>query len=434
MNDKPSRWETLLARLPINEFSIDVFWNVLSLLVLALGGFLVNALVVYFEGEATLGVFNQVFAVYTIASQIGVGGIQFSILKTISHNQDNKEECTNQAISGLLLVFLITLPISFGSWLLAEPIGKMLESPDTAIGIRLISFGLMFFTLNKVLINVINGLSLMKVFAIFRALRYGFIPIFVVLLFVTGRGGAYLTLSLSLTELVLFFIQIVYVFGWVLPWQWPKNLGFYLREHLSFGIKGMFSGVLTSLNNKVDVLMLGYFTSDARVGIYAFAAMLADGASQLPSTIRWNLDPILGRKFSEGKIPEITSISKRVRRVFVPVMIVISILVVVLYPLLIRIIAPGTDIKLSWTVFSIIMVGVLINSSYRPMKGIFLQTGRPIIHTLVVVGLIVSDALLNLIAIPKFEILGAAVVTSFTYILEAILVYAVARWVLSIKI
>jgi O-antigen/teichoic acid export membrane protein len=196
----------------------------------------------------------------------------------------------------------------------------------------------------------------------------------------------------------------------------------------------MFSGVLMSLNNKIDVLMLGYFTTDARVGIYSFAAMLADGASQLPSAIRWNIDPILGRKFSEGKLKDISTLSRSVRKVFLPLMILLSIGVVIIYRPLVRIVAPGTDLDLSWAVFSIIMVGVVINASYRPMKGIFLQAGKPIIHTLIVVGLIVSDALLNLVAIPRFEILGAAFVTSFTYVLEMILIYLVAQKVLSIKL
>jgi O-antigen/teichoic acid export membrane protein len=434
MTDRPSWWDDIKSRLQINTFSIDVFWNILSLVVLALGGFIVNSLILYFEGEATLGVFNQVFAVYTVASQLGVGGVQFSVLKAVSHNQDDLQECANLAISGLLLVLLITIPLSVACWVLASPIGEFLDSPGTAIGIRLISFGLVFFTLNKVLINVINGLSLMKVFAVFRALRYGFIPVFIVVLYLMGRGGPYLTLSLSLTEMVLFIIQAVYLFGWILPRRWPHELKGYLKEHAYFGIRGMFSGVLMSLNNKIDVLMLGYFTTDARVGIYSFAVNLADGASQMTATLRWNIDPILGRKFSKGKTMDIPSISRRVRSVFLPLMTILSAGVVLIYRPLVRIIAPGTDLNLSWTVFSIVMVGVVINSSICAMKGIFLQAGRPVVHTLIVMALIVSDALLNLLVIPRFEIIGAAAVTSFTYVFEAILVYFVARAIFSIKL
>lgn len=427
-------WENLRSLLPSNEFGVDVIWNINSLFVLAIGGFVINALILFFEDESTLGVFNQVFAVYTIVSQIGVGGVQYSVLKSISHNQEDLSECVNQTISGLLLVFLITLPLSIGTWLIADSIGKLLESPDTAIGIRLIAPGLIFFTLNKVLINVINGLALMKAYAVFRSLRYGLIPIFVILLFFAGLGGPHLTLSLTLTEIVLFLILNIYVISRLSPLRWPKRFGSYMSKHISFGIRGMFSGILMSLNNKIDVLMLGYFTSDARVGIYSFAVNLADGASQLPIALRVNIDPILGRIFSENKPSEVEDLSRRIRRVFFPIMIGISLVAMAVYPFLIKRIAPGMDIRVSWIIFSTVMIGVMINASYRPMKGIFLQAGKPAIHTLIVVGLVLGDALMNLVVIPRYEIFGAAAVTSLTYIIEAVLIYTVSRILLSIRL
>jgi len=434
MSKQNNRWNNLTSLLPSTEFSVDVIWNVISLFILAIGGFIVNALILFFEDESTLGVFNQVFAVYTVVSQIGVGGVQYSVLKSISHNQDDLTECLNQALSGLLMVFLITLPLSIGTWLLAGSVGRFLDSPNTAIGIQLIAPGLIFFTMNKVLINITNGLAWMKAYAVFRSLRYGLIPIFVIGLFSAGLGGAYLTLSLTLTEIVLFFALSIFIFKRFSPLRWPKEFGSYLSNHISFGIRGMFSGILMSLNNKIDVLMLGYFTSDARVGIYSFAVNLADGASQLPIALRVNIDPILGRLFSEKKTAEIEDLSKRIRRIFFPIMVGISLIAMAVYPLLIKVIAPGTDLRVSWIIFCTVMIGVMINASYRPMKGIFLQAGKPIIHTMIVVGLVLGDALMNLIVIPRYEIFGAAAVTSMTYIIEAILIYTIARKIFSLRL
>lgn len=40
----------------------------------------------------------------------------------------------------------------------------------------------------------------------------------------------------------------------------------WMRIHLQFGVKGFLSGVLIELNTRIDILMLGYFTSDTTVG------------------------------------------------------------------------------------------------------------------------------------------------------------------------
>ena len=72
------------------------------------------------------------------------------------------------------------------------------------------------------------------------------------------------------------------------------------RVHLVYGTKSAVSGMLLELNSRVDVLMIGYFLDDARVGIYSFASTLAEGVFQLLVVLQNNYNPLIARSLTQG--------------------------------------------------------------------------------------------------------------------------------------
>jgi O-antigen/teichoic acid export membrane protein len=180
--------------------------------------------------------------------------------------------------------------------------------------------------------------------------------------------------------------------------------------------------------------MLGYFSTDAVVGIYSFVSTLAEGFGQIPFAVRWNVDPILGKYFSEGTVEKISDLAKKIRRLFYPLMGVMGVAVILLYPVGYALLVKDSSLVISWITFSIIMIGVIINSGYRPFTGILLQGGRPGAYTLFYVGLVLNDALLNLFFIPYYGIYGAAGVTALTYVLEAVVLVIMARKLFNVRL
>ncbi len=421
-------------RLLADKFNQDVLWNVASLGVLALGGTIVNLIIIRFRGEGALGIFNQVYAIYIVLSQVGVGGLQHSVLKHISHHQDDRARCADVTTAALVLVAAITLPMIGICVVLAGPIGDLLNSSGVTRGLLLVLPGLLFFALNKVLINALNGLQHMHAYAVFRSLRFALIPVWIIGLVLRDAPDSSLPLALTLSEVMLFAALVVFVYTRLLPLRPITDPRARFREHLSFGARGVLSGVLTELNTRVDVLMLGYFTTDANVGIYSFAAMLAEGVGQLPLAIRWNVDPIMGRHFAASAADQITELARHIRRTFYPAMLALGAVAVFVYPIMLIIWLPDDNIAASWAVFSIIMLGVVINAGYRPFTGILLQGGRPGTHTLFITGLVVTDALLNLLFIPLLGIYGAAIVTAFTYVFEAAGIIMYARKLFDVRL
>ena len=369
-----------------------------------------------------------------VLSQIGVGSLQFSVLKNISHNQVDLALCHDIMASALVLVGAISLLISCIGIFLANPISIFLNSPGVGQGLIFALSGLCFYTLNKVLINTINGLRSMKSYAVFRSLRYILIPITIFIILKIRVDAPYLLLSLPISEFILFLSLIIYVYSRLIPFQAISEFWFWIKNHLSFGGRGVFSGILIELNTRIDVLMLGYFTTDEMVGVYSFAAILAEGFGQLPLVLRWNIDPVIGSHFAKNQYEKISLLSKRIRSLFHPFMLGVGLLSVAIYRYLSKLLVSSDLTNSSWVVFTIIMVGVVINSGYKPLSGFILQAGRPGVFTILILGLVFGDALLNFVFIPLAGIQGAAIVTTLTYVFEAVALVILAKKLFGIRL
>jgi len=423
-----------LLDLARGRFSQDVFWNWLSLGVLAAGGIVVNLIIVSWRGTAALGIFNQVFAIYIILSQIGVGGVQFSVLNYVSRHQENLTKCAEITTVALILAAVIAAIVGVACYVLAEPIGRLLNSPAVGLGLQMVAPGLFFFALNKTLVNVVNGVRRMKAYAVLRATRYLLLPCAILIILLLGMADPYLALALTVTEAALFVVLVVYFEICLFPLRSFLNLRYWIVKHFSFGARGFLAGLLTEANTRVDVLMLGYFSSDATVGIYSFAAVLAEGFAQIPIAVRWNVDPILGCFFAEQKKEQISLMARKIKLVFYPVMFIAGFIAALAYPFVFSCWLGKNELFAGWAVFAIIMSGIVLSAGYQSFMGILLQGERPGANTLFMAGLVLGNFLLNVLLIPIWGIYGAAMANGLTYIFGAISLAVITRRLMGVRI
>jgi O-antigen/teichoic acid export membrane protein len=418
----------------IDKLGIGIIWNVGSLAILALGGIIINLVILKLRGAGALGIFNQVYAIYIVLSQIGVGGVQYSVLQQISYNQNDLGKCANITSSALLIVALITIIMGAVGWLIAQPIGILMDSPGVGYGLQLVMPGLLFFSLNKVLINVINGLAHMRAYAVFRSVRFILIPLLIFVIIGIKLPNPYIVLSLTIPEILLFIGLCVYINSRMFTLWGTSERWTWLKKHISFGVRGAGSGIFIEFSTRVDVLMLGIFTPDEIVGIYSFVSTLAEGFAQIPLAVRWNIDPLIGQYFSKQEINKIEELAKKIRRQFFPLMGAACLVAIFGYPLFYNLWVGDNTMMTSWFTFAIIMVGVIINGGYRPFTGILLQGGKPGTYTLFYVFLVLGAALLNLVFITTYGIYGAAAVTSFTYFMEALILVILSRKLFGVRL
>jgi len=420
--------------MPRRKFERDVLWGMAALGVLGVSGIVMNLLIARWAGPGALGVFNQVYAAYIVLSQVAVGGVQFSVLRHVSEARDDPARCAAMTTGAVLALAPLAALAGLATALLAGPAGALLDSPEVATGLRLAAPGLVCFVLNKALLMVLNGTRRMRAYALLQSLRYVLMLAVIAALLALGRPAAQLGASFTVAEVVVLAAVLAYLprqlfrlapvaSGW--PWA---------RTHLGFGARGALSGVLGELNTRVDVLMLGYFLKDAAVGVYSFAAILAEGFGQLSYVVRQNVDPLLAKPLAAGETEAVSAIAGRVRRVFVPGMAAVGAAAALLYGPALGLLGLHVEFGASRGVFWVLAEGVVVNAFYRPFLGLLLQGGRPGAHTLLVGGTVLANVVLNAALIPSFGPLGAAAATAAALVAEGLLLKGFARRLLGVRL
>jgi len=315
LNHKSRIGQYLLA----SKFSNDVLWNLGSLALLGVSGVVINSIIAHYQSAASLGVFNQAFAFYIVLSQLAVGGMQFSIVKYLSHTDDPDLMAT--VVSSAIMAIAVTAGlVAVVAFWVAHYIGIAFESQDVTLGIQFICPSLVIFSINKAFMNVLNGTRRMRAYAIFQGLRYLLIIASLIGLVIAGFEGAYLAWCFFVSEFVMTIGLMGYLRNFIVRFGIRHVSRSWIFRHLSFGMRGFFGGMLSDLNTRVDIILLGYFVSDARVGIYSFAAVFAEGFAQISYVVKQNLDPIIGRLTAANNIDELRVLMRKVVRVFVPCM------------------------------------------------------------------------------------------------------------------
>lgn len=414
-----------------SKFSNDVLWNLGSLALLGASGVVINSIIAHYQSAASLGVFNQAFAFYIVLSQLAVGGMQFSLVKYLSHTDDPDLVAT--VISSAIMAIAVTAGlVAIVMFWIAHYIGIAFESKDVTLGIQFICPSLVLFSANKAWMNVLNGTRRMRAYAIFQALRYLLIIVSLIGLVMAGFEGPYLAWCFFVSEFLLAIGLIGYLRKFVVAFAVRHVTRSWIIRHLSFGFRGFFGGMLSDLNTRVDIILLGYFVSDARVGIYSFAAVFAEGFGQISYVVKQNLDPIMGRLTAANKIDELRALMRKVIRVFVPCMCALALGAALLFPVMAELLA-GPRFTESWPIFAILLVGIVINAGFRPFQGVFLLTGHPGLHSLFFLAVFLANAILNVVFIRHIGVTGAAVATSLAYVVESLLILYGIRRILSVK-
>ncbi len=410
-------------------------WNVGSLGVLGLSGIALNVVIGRWAGAAALGVFNQAYAIYIFASQLAVGGLQFSVLHYVSWRPDERREVGEISSSALALAALLSLAVAAAVAAGRGLAAALLDSPAVGRALLAVAPGLVFFSLNKVLLAVLNALAHMRAFAVFQSLRFALILGGVVGILAAGLDPALLAGAFSLAEAALAVVLGLYVVLRAAPLGPRRVRRSWLARHGVFGWKSFLSGTLSELNTRVDVLCLGFFLSDRLVGVYSFAAILAEGFNQLPYVVRNNLDPLIGNRFADGQRQRIEHYARRVRRVFWPAMAAAGLAGVLVYPWLLRLLFDGGgDFAASGGVFAILVLGVVVSAGHRPFLGVLAQGGRPEAYTLLVTLVVAGNLAGNLLAIPFLGIHGAALATAAMLVAESALLVVFARRLFALEL
>ena len=415
------------------KFINDVAWSYGSLGVVALSGLVLNVVIARYYGPKTLGVFGQVFVWLTIAAQVAVGGFVAGILHYLPTVSENSSQRNAVFTSALYPMMLLAAIVAATVWLLSGTLGRLLDSSEIGVGLRLISPGVFLFAINKCLLFSLNALRLIRLFATAQMLRVLFYLMALLALSAAEVDGVFLPLSFTLGEgvLAIFLISSAHR---LLSWRLEAIDASWVFRLMRHSRDGFFIGILADINFKVDVIVLGYFLSDAAVGLYIFMAMFADGFAQLPVVLQNNLNPLLS-KFRDLELRKsVRPYLVRLHLYVVPVMLLIAGIATLILPSLADFLTGDPKFGAAWPLFAILATGIAITSGFSPLFFVLNQIGRPDLQTALYATGLALNILGNLILIPVLGLTGAALATSLALMLmvpTVIILYrhATGHWI-----
>ncbi len=405
----------------------DVIWNLVPVALLgAVGIGLQLAIARWWNAEA-LATFNLVMIALFVGAVIGAFGIQYSVLRAVAEAGEDRERVA-AVVTGALVPNLVLAAATTALYLaLRGPVAALLDSDAVAEGMTWAAPGLFCFAINKVLLNVVNGLRRMRAFAVYTSLRYLLLAAGLVLARAWRLEASHLPVIWTFAEGTLLLVLIGELVATV-PLARGAGWREQARGHLVFGAHSVVATLAYEVNSKLDVWMLGASPlSKELVGIYSLAAALNEGATQLAVVLQYNLNPVMARDLAVGDKAAVEALARRTRRWFVPALAGAAALGAAAFPLVIPTLLGKPEFSHGSAPFAILMAGLALASPYLPFNQILLMAARPGWHTVLVVLVVAINFGAQLALIPSLGLMGAAAATSCAVVGSALLVRAFAR-------
>ena len=398
-----------------------ISWNMVALGFMVVSGLIYQAVIKGVYGNAALGLFGQAFAYYAAAAQLAVCGIHFSVLKYISEYHDDEDKIAKIFGSALLATALISVLITALSY-------AVLYASSLIIEDELISYlyytvpALFFFSINKVSLNYLNGLSRMKEYAAFQSLRNILIIVSIVIIVLLKLPGKFLVLCFLISELILFMVFAVYAAK--MHYIKLKVEKGWTKEHFRYGFKIMPGNLVLELNARMDIMILGWFVSDAVVGVYQFALRFAEGFYQLLVVVRRNINPLIARHVSKkdfGALGDMKRTLTKYSRYLIPIsaVLITGAYVVMAYLL-------GGDLS-GFFPLIIVMAAITLTYKYIMFGNMLNQSGYPAQEARLNILTLLTNIVLNLALIPLLGMYGAAIGTAVSYIVFSVILHISAK-------
>lgn len=229
-----------------------------------------------------------------------------------------------------------------------------------------------------------------------------------------GAIGAWLLAELLCGVWTL--LRVLSITGYRLSINWGL-----FRRCLKFGIHLYPGNIMQFLNYRLDVFLVGFYLPSAFVGYYTTAGGLSEKLWEFPNAISTSL---LHRVSGATQSAEIHLTTARITRLLSLMMGIACILLALLSRQIVTVLY-GADYLPAVPAVIALMPGIWALSIGKIMAIHMSGSGRPEVGTWGAMLSLFFTVVLDLLLIPKFGILGAAITSSVAYTISTLFILTV---------
>lgn len=416
----------------VRKFAFDVGWGLVSAAVTLLIGFLLRIVLARWLGAADLGLYTMVITIQGIAVFVASLGIPLALIKYVAEHKDDRDrlfETTSAAfISSIIFGLVIGVPL----YALSGTLAGAFHMPELARLLKILAFVFPFASVLETLLGLFNGLRQMKTYAYLMILRSSLMILFIVALvwFRFGVEGAVLGIVLSVLGGCIFGL---YLSRKLLR---PNLRGFFqgARRLVSFGSQVFVADALGLILAYTDIILIGYFLATQDVGHYSVAVSLSGFFLLVPMAIQRITFPATSEYWAKTNHRALREMIDKSMKYSACILLPLGLGVGFFANELVTGIFGQEFIYAALPLCVLLIARVIRGATVVPIGASFSAVGRPDLALKFSAISAGANVGLNILLIPPFGILGAAIATTVSLLLGAVVFLVLMPKILGVRI
>jgi len=403
----------------VKKFVFDVGWVLTSSIGVLLLHFLQKPIMARYLGPDGLGLFSMVTMIAGIFVIIFGLGFDSAIVKYVAGYKDDKCKLHSIFSSALITVLILGVLASIVLFFLSDILSIIFDMPSLSNLLKIYAFIFPFSLLYGIILGFLNGLRKMKYYSFIVTLYSILMLLFIVtfLFFGFGVKGAIIGDILALIVVTVIAGLVVKKFVRFTILDYYGNT----KMLTTFGSRMMGINSINLLHTQADILLIGYFLSSADVGYYAAAVSLSRFFWRVPQSVQMVTYPATSEYWSKGNLESLNRMIDKSMK-FSACILLVTGLGVLFFTKDIVTFLFGDNFINSVLPLQILLIGTVINgATSRPIAGTLAGAGRPGLDFIKVIVTASLNILLNILLIPHFGLVGAAIATAISLVLASIL-------------
>ena len=361
-------------------------------------------------GAELFGLFMLGFTIIIMANLLSRLGLECGVTKHVSlfNGVSDRPRMKGAIVQSLkfsiLAGIIVSLVFFFASGFISIHIFK---KPQMEQLLKLLIISLPFLSFTIIVLAATRGFQIMKYWTCGMSIFLPMVNLLLVVLFVhlgfriKGVALAYLIATFMTSILSVIFLRKVFPDFWDIK-AIPET-----RMLLRFSIPLLIVLYFNFIIKWTDTLMLGGFKLSEDVGIYNGAMRTALLTSMILMSFSAIFSPMIADLYNRKESQKIENLFKITSKWIYTVSLSSFILLVFLAKEILAMF--GQEFIAGWIVLVVLSMGQLVAAAAGPVGVVLTMTGRQDFMMYNTVGVCIFNIILNLILIPLYGIIGAAV-------------------------
>jgi O-antigen/teichoic acid export membrane protein len=412
-------------------------WNFAALTVIAVAGLTANFWIAGRYGPEALGIFNQALALYVVGGQSAALGVHLWVQRASAlvdmRAQDAPRLLAEIVLRGGCAVAITGSAVIAAGMVLPSAIATLFGSEALGQAWQLALPGLICFALNKVMLAFAVGTGRFRLYAVGQAGRPVLFLTALAVWIALDLPGEQVAIGLSIAEALL-CVGLIGLLGRPLLAARRGVRVFAVKEPIAFGMRALPGMAFGDLNTRVDVLVLGIFASDATVGVYSIAALIAEGILQIAVVVRVLVNPSLARALAAGDTVTVAVLANRAGVASAASVAAAFIVALLALDPIARDLLHDPAYAAALLPLTMLAIGMSIGAWRLPMDQVFVQAGRPGAYSLLKGATLAANIALCGLLVPSLGMTGAGLGYGSSFVVYILLLRSLVRQRLNIRL